>query len=156
MSKLKLSEMYSQFFKIRTKNAWHLKLWFTVYYRKSISKMMPSGPFLSGVITLRKWPMKSRHSWIKSKIEWCDWTLAQSYDAWWKGHLGIIFDILRFRLFQIVAICWLRKIHILQNVFLKLFCKLHFILNFLYVNSQRMLISNLLFNVFWLKLKEMF
>jgi hypothetical protein len=46
--------------------------------------MIPSGRFISGVITLRKWPMKSRDCWIKSTIELCDWTLAQSYDAWYK------------------------------------------------------------------------
>jgi hypothetical protein len=49
-----------------------------------ISKIIPVESFSAGAITLRKWPMKSRDSWIKSTIEYSDWTLAQSYDACWE------------------------------------------------------------------------
>ena len=50
----------------------------------SISKMIPTALFRPLVITLRKWPMEYRNSWIKSTIEYSDKTLAHSYDEWSK------------------------------------------------------------------------
>jgi hypothetical protein len=78
--------------------SWWSRTIFSHTVRFVISKMMPSGPYLSGVITLRQWLMKSQNFWQSSDvIEHCLKVMTPD-----KKSLGIIFDIsLVYRIFII-------------------------------------------------------